>query len=112
MTRARAGAGVDRTPNALMAEYYMQRASAGLSIAEATAISDQALGWVNSPGIYSEAHTAWVVAGHQCHSCPGHADLPPALAPDAPVTVRSAPTAAGYKDCPPYFRSPGSGLAQ
>ena len=56
MTRARAGA--ERTANALMAEYYVQRASAGLIIAEATAISEQALGWVNSPGIYTDAHTA------------------------------------------------------
>ena len=56
MTRARAGA--DRTANALMAEYYVQRATAGLIIAEATAISEQALGWVNSPGIYTDAHTA------------------------------------------------------
>lgn len=54
LTRARAG--ITRTPNALMAEYYVQRASAGLLIAEATAISEQALGWVNSPGIYRPEH--------------------------------------------------------
>ena len=46
MTRARAGK--ERTPNALMAEYYVQRANAGLIIAEATAVSEQALGWVDS----------------------------------------------------------------
>jgi len=51
MTRARAGAA--RVPNALMAQYYGQRAGAGLLIAEATAISEQALGWVDSPGIYT-----------------------------------------------------------
>ena len=56
MTRARAGK--ERTPNALMAEYYVQRANAGLIIAEATAVSAQALGWVDSPGIYREEHTA------------------------------------------------------
>lgn len=56
MTRARAGK--ERTPNALMAEYYVQRANAGLIIAEATAISEQALGWNDSPGIYTDAHTA------------------------------------------------------
>jgi len=56
MTRARAGA--ERTPTALMAEYYVQRANAGLIIAEATAISEQALGWVDSPGIYTDAHKA------------------------------------------------------
>ena len=56
MTRARAGK--ERTANALMAEYYVQRANAGLIIAEATAISEQALGWNDSPGIYTDAHTA------------------------------------------------------
>jgi N-ethylmaleimide reductase len=56
MTRARAGK--ERTANALMAEYYVQRANAGLIIAEATAISEQALGWNESPGIYTDAHTA------------------------------------------------------
>ena len=56
MTRARAGA--ERTPNSLMAEYYVQRANAGLIISEATAISEQSLGWVDSPGIYTDAHTA------------------------------------------------------
>ena len=52
LTRARAGA--ERLPNALMAEYYAQRASAGLIISEATVISTQANGWVNSPGIYTD----------------------------------------------------------
>lgn len=67
MTRARAGA--ERTPNALMAEYYAQRASAGLLIAEATSVSEQGLGWVNSPGIYTEAHTAgWKLVTEAVHT--------------------------------------------
>ena len=53
MTRARAGE--QRLPNALMAEYYAQRASAGLIISEATVISEQAIGWEQSPGIYTDA---------------------------------------------------------
>lgn len=53
MTRARSGP--SRIPNALMAEYYAQRASAGLIITEATSISEQGLGWNESPGIYTEA---------------------------------------------------------
>lgn len=58
LTRARAGK--ERLPNALMAEYYSQRASAGLIISEATVISRQAIGWLNSPGIYSDEQTeAW-----------------------------------------------------
>ncbi|MEM1158297.1 MAG: alkene reductase [Verrucomicrobiota bacterium] len=55
MTRARAGE--QRIPNDLMAEYYAQRASAGLIITEATSISKQGLGWVQSPGIYTDEMT-------------------------------------------------------
>jgi len=53
MTRSRAG--TERMANALMAEYYAQRASAGLVITEATVVSKQGIGWLNSPGIYTEA---------------------------------------------------------
>jgi N-ethylmaleimide reductase len=53
LTRSRAG--VDRMPNATMAEYYAQRSSAGLVISEATTISEQANGWLESPGIYTDA---------------------------------------------------------
>lgn len=52
LTRARSGE--SRIPNALMAKYYAQRASAGLIIAEATSISPQGNGWNQSPGIYSK----------------------------------------------------------
>ncbi|WP_059000687.1 alkene reductase [Leptolyngbya sp. NIES-2104] len=55
MTRARAG--TDRIPNALMAEYYTQRSTAGLILIEATSISQQGLGWLNTPGIYTDAQT-------------------------------------------------------
>lgn len=51
MTRGRAGE--SRIANDLMAEYYFQRASAGLLISEATVISAQGNGWIGSPGIYS-----------------------------------------------------------
>ena len=51
LTRGRSGN--DRIPNALMADYYSQRASAGLIISEATTISKQGIGWLNSPGIYN-----------------------------------------------------------
>lgn len=58
LTRARAGK--ERIPNDLMVEYYTQRASAGLIIAEATSISEQGLGWVESPGIYTdEQRNGW-----------------------------------------------------
>ena len=55
MTRGRAGAA--RLPNRLMAEYYAQRSSAGLLITEATTISEEANGWNESPGIYTEEMT-------------------------------------------------------
>ena len=41
-------------PNAMMATYYRQRASAGLIISEATGISVEGLGWPSAPGIWSE----------------------------------------------------------
>lgn len=49
------GRSTNRIPNDLMAEYYSQRASAGLIISEATAISEQGYGWHGAPGIYSIA---------------------------------------------------------
>lgn len=48
----------DGAPGALQAEYYAQRASAGLIISEATNISPQARGYAFTPGIYSEAQIA------------------------------------------------------
>lgn len=58
LTRSRAGA--ERLPNELMAEYYAQRAGAGLLISEATSISQQGIGWRNNPGIYNDAQAeAW-----------------------------------------------------
>lgn len=67
LTRGRSGP--QRIPNEIMAEYYVQRASAGLIIAEATTVSEQANGWFGSPGIYTGEMTAgWkqvVQAVHQ-----------------------------------------------
>lgn len=71
MTRARAGS--ERVPNGLMVEYYRQRAGAGLIITEATTISPQANGWVDSPGIYTDAQQAgWVPVVEALHAegCP------------------------------------------
>ena len=52
LTRCRSSAG--RVPNALMARYYAQRASAGLIISEATSISPMGVGYPDTPGIWSE----------------------------------------------------------
>lgn len=57
MTRARAGAG--NVPTALMAEYYAQRASAGLIVSEGAQISQQGQGYAWTPGL----HTPDQVAG-------------------------------------------------
>lgn len=56
MTRSRAEA--DGTPGALAAEYYAQRASVGLIVAEGTQPSDDGQGYLTTPGIYSDAHVA------------------------------------------------------
>ena len=56
LTRMRAGPG--RVPTPLMAEYYAQRAAAGLIVNEATAISQQGTGCPNSPSIYNEEQIA------------------------------------------------------
>jgi 2,4-dienoyl-CoA reductase-like NADH-dependent reductase (Old Yellow Enzyme family) len=52
LTRARAGD--SRIPNALMAEYYAQRASAGLIISEGVPVSAQGIGYAGVPGIWSK----------------------------------------------------------
>lgn len=53
LTRARSCC--DAVPTGLMAEYYAQRATAGLIISEATGISREGLGWPNAPGLWSDA---------------------------------------------------------
>lgn len=52
LTRCRASAG--RVPNELMAEYYAQRASAGLILAEATSVDPHGVGYPDTPGIWSD----------------------------------------------------------
>ncbi len=52
LTRCRADEG--RVPNALMSEYYTQRASAGLIISEATSVTPMGVGYPDTPGIWSE----------------------------------------------------------
>ncbi|MDE2240787.1 MAG: alkene reductase [Rhodospirillales bacterium] len=52
LTRCRASEG--RVPNALMAEYYAQRADAGLIISEATSVTPMGVGYPDTPGLWSE----------------------------------------------------------
>jgi 2,4-dienoyl-CoA reductase-like NADH-dependent reductase (Old Yellow Enzyme family) len=51
LTRCRASAG--RVPNTLMRDYYVQRASAGLILSEATAVTAMGVGYPDTPGIWS-----------------------------------------------------------
>lgn len=59
LTRTRAD-NHGKAPNQLMAEYYAQRAGAGLIITEGTFVSEQGQGWYGAPGIYSvEQRAGW-----------------------------------------------------
>ncbi|WP_122900617.1 alkene reductase [Acinetobacter sp. B51(2017)] len=98
LTRSRATA--DRVPTPMMAEYYAQRASAGLIIAEATVISEQANGYLNTPGLFNQAQVdGWKLVTDAVHAKGGlivsqlwhvgrvsHPDL---LAGETPVSASS-----------------------
>jgi 2,4-dienoyl-CoA reductase-like NADH-dependent reductase (Old Yellow Enzyme family) len=70
LTRCRASEG--RVPNALMAEYYAQRASAGLIITEATSVMPMGVGYPDTPGIWSEEQVAgWKQVTEAVHQAGG-----------------------------------------
>ncbi len=70
LTRCRASAG--RVPNTLMRDYYVQRASAGLIISEATSVSPMGVGYPNTPGIWSPEQTAgWKQITSAVHAAGG-----------------------------------------
>ncbi len=70
MTRGRSGK--EHIPNALMTKYYRQRASAGLIISEATAVSKDGFGWVGAPAIYSdEQQEGWRAVTGEVHDAGG-----------------------------------------
>ena len=70
LTRMRAGPG--RVPTPLMAEYYAQRAAAGLIVSEAVAISQQGTGCPNAPGIYTtEQFAGWQRVTDAVHDAGG-----------------------------------------
>ena len=68
LTRGRSGAG--HVPvSELKAEYYGQRAAAGLLIAEATGITQEGLGWPSAPGIWSQEQVAaWKPVTDEVHA--------------------------------------------
>ena len=66
LTRSRATA--DRVPTAMMAEYYAQRASAGLIISEATVISEEANGYEKTPGLFTDEQVeGWKLVTNAVH---------------------------------------------
>ena len=56
LTRSRAGQG--NVPSAMAANYYSQRADAGLIITEATQATSDGQGYIDTPGVFSEAQVA------------------------------------------------------
>ena len=70
LTRKRAGD--ERVPNALMAKYYSERASAGLILAEATSVTPQGVGYAATPGIWSQEQVAgWKLVTEAVHAAGG-----------------------------------------
>ena len=70
LTRSRAGAA--RIPNRLMAEYYAQRASAGLILSEATVVSPMGIGYADTPGVWSaEQVEGWKFTTRAVHAAGG-----------------------------------------
>lgn len=71
LTRSRTGA--DRVPNDLMREYYVQRATAGLILSEATCVNPQGVGYADTPGIWSpEQVEGWKKVTQGVHEAGGH----------------------------------------
>ncbi|MFN4277940.1 MAG: alkene reductase [Ferrovibrio sp.] len=102
LTRNRAAAG--NVPTALTAEYYAQRAGAGLIVAEATQVCPEGQGYQDTPGIHSDAQVAaWKQVTDAVHARGGkiflqlwhvgrisHVSLQPnGQAPVAPSAIRA-----------------------
>ncbi|RRQ21537.1 alkene reductase [Thiohalobacter thiocyanaticus] len=115
LTRNRAGPG--NVPNALNAEYYRQRAGAGLIISEASQVSPQGVGYPATPGIHNEAQVAgWKGVLKAVHGAGGrifiqlwhvgrisHSSLQPdGAAPVAPSAVRPEGEAVTYAGMKPF----------
>jgi N-ethylmaleimide reductase len=110
LTRDRAGPG--QVPTDLMATYYRQRASAGLIISEATQISAEGQGYLDTPGIYSPEQVAgWRQVTAAVHDAGGrivvqlwhvgrisHVSLLPQGRTPVSSTARSARTKTFTKD--------------
>jgi 2,4-dienoyl-CoA reductase-like NADH-dependent reductase (Old Yellow Enzyme family) len=61
-----------RVPNALMAKYYAERATAGLIISEATSVTPQGVGYAETPGIWSQEQVeGWKLVTNAVHAAGG-----------------------------------------
>ncbi|MDB5370326.1 MAG: NADH:flavin oxidoreductase/NADH oxidase [Roseomonas sp.] len=70
LTRSRATE--DRVPTPLMRDYYVQRASAGLILSEATSVTPMGVGYARTPGIWSEAQVeGWRMVTDAVHAAGG-----------------------------------------
>lgn len=70
LTRSRSGTA--RMPNTLMAQYYSQRASAGLLISEATSVTPAGVGYEDTPGIWSDEQVeGWKLTTDAVHKAGG-----------------------------------------
>ncbi|QGM44416.1 alkene reductase [Methylocystis heyeri] len=70
LTRCRAVE--ERTPNAMMRDYYVQRASAGLIISEATSVTPMGVGYADTPGVWSDAQVeGWKEITRAVHAAGG-----------------------------------------
>lgn len=70
LTRCRASPG--RVPNALMAKYYAERASAGLILSEATSVTPMGVGYPDTPGIWSDEQVeGWKLVTRAVHAAGG-----------------------------------------
>jgi 2,4-dienoyl-CoA reductase-like NADH-dependent reductase (Old Yellow Enzyme family) len=70
LTRQRAGD--IRVPNALMAHYYAERASAGMILSEATSVTPQGVGYADTPGIWSQEQVeGWKLVTDAVHKAGG-----------------------------------------
>ena len=70
LTRCRCDEG--RVPNAMMAEYYGQRASAGLILGEATSINARGVGYPDTPGLWSDKQVeGWKLVTQRVHAAGG-----------------------------------------
>ena len=70
LTRSRSG--VERIPGPMVAQYYAQRASAGLIVSEATSVTPMGVGYADTPGIWSEAQVeGWKLTTKAVHDAGG-----------------------------------------